>query len=149
MSAGKKRRIIAVDFDGTLAVTKFPEIIEPFPKMIRHCRKLREGGAILILWTCRCGKDLEEAVEWCRKQGLEFDYVNENVPGNIGHFENDCRKIFAHEYIDDKAVNPVREAVWIRRVRRLYAQRSMAAAGIAAVLVIVIEAAMVIVEYFT
>lgn len=149
MSAGGNRRVVAVDFDGTLAVTKFPEIIKPIPKMVRHCRKLREGGAILILWTCRCGKDLESAVEWCRQQGLKFDYVNENVPGNIGHFGNDCRKIFAHEYIDDKAVNPVREAAWIRRVWRLYEQRYMAAAGIAAVLVIVIEAAMVIVEYFT
>lgn len=149
MSAGRDRRIIAVDFDGTLAVTKFPEIIKPIPKMVRHCRKLREGGAILILWTCRCGKDLEEAVEWCRWQGLEFDYVNENVQENIGHFGNDCRKIFAHEYIDDKAVNPVREAAWIRRVRRLYAQRFMAAAGISAVLVIAIEAAMAVIKYFT
>lgn len=149
MSAGRDRRIIAVDFDGTLAVTKFPEIIKPIPKMVRHCRKLQEDGAILILWTCRCGKDLEEAVEWCRWQGLEFDYVNENVPENIGHFGNDCRKIFAHEYIDDKAVNPVREAAWIRRVRRLYAQRFMAAAGISAVLVIAIEAAMAVIKYFT
>lgn len=65
MSAQEYRRIIAVDFDGTLAETKFPEIIKPIPKMIRHCRRLQRGGAILILNTCRKGKDLQDAVEWC------------------------------------------------------------------------------------
>lgn len=29
MSAAEYRKIIAVDFDGTLAVTQFPTIIEP------------------------------------------------------------------------------------------------------------------------
>ena len=77
MSAPEYRRIIAVDFDGTLAVTKFPEIIKPIPKMIKHCRQLQRGGAILILYTCRKGKYLQDAVEWCAAHGLVFDYVNE------------------------------------------------------------------------
>lgn len=63
MSAPEYRRIVAVDFDGTLAETKFPEIIKPIPKMIKYCKQLQKGGAILILYTCRKGKDLQEAVE--------------------------------------------------------------------------------------
>ncbi len=36
---------------------------------------------------------------------------------------NDSRKIFAHEYIDDKATNPVKERAWIRRLRKAKAEK--------------------------
>lgn len=150
MSAPEYRRIVAVDFDGTLAVTKFPEIIKPIPKMIRYCRRLQKDGAILILYTCRKGKDLRDAVEWCEGLGLVFDYVNENTPENIERYGGeDTRKIFAHEYIDDKAINPVREAMWARRVRQLYASRIISAVGLTAALVIAIEAISAAIKYFT
>lgn len=150
MSAPEYRRIVAVDFDGTLAVTKFPEIIKPIPKMIRYCRQLQKEGAILILYTCRKGKDLQDAVEWCEELGLVFDYVNENTPENIECYGGkDTRKIFAHEYIDDKAINPVREAMWARRVRQLYASRIISAVGLTAALVIAIEAISAAIKYFT
>ncbi len=149
MSAQEYRRIVAVDFDGTLAVTKYPEIIKPIPKMIRYCKRLQKGGAILILYTCRKGKELQDAVEWCEGQGLVFDYINENTAENIASYGGiDTRKIFAHEYIDDKAINPVREAMWARRVRQLYASRIISAAGIAAALVGVIEAVLAAIKYF-
>lgn len=121
MSAPEYRRIVAVDFDGTLAETSFPEIIRPIEKNMALCRRLQKHGAILILWTCRCGQDLTDAVEWCAANGLEFDYINENVPENVEKWGNDSRKVFAHEYIDDKATNPDRERAWARRLRRAYA----------------------------
>lgn len=101
------KRIYAIDFDGTLAVTKFPEIIAPIQPMIEFCKKLKEDpNNILIMWTCRCGGDLTAAVDFCKECGLEFDHVNENVPENVEKFGNDSRKIFAHAYIDDKNVKP-------------------------------------------
>ena len=150
MSAPEYRQIVAVDFDGTLAETKFPEIIKPIPKMIKYCKQLQKSGAILILYTCRKGKDLQDAVEWCAAHGLVFDYVNENTAENIANYGGtDTRKIFAHEYIDDKAINPVREAMWARRVRQLYTQRIISAAGLAVAIVVAIEAALAIIKYFT
>ena len=53
MSAAEYRKIIAVDFDGTLAVTQFPTIIEPKWNEIAICKTLKKQGCILILWTCR------------------------------------------------------------------------------------------------
>lgn len=100
------KRIYAVDFDGTLAETKFPEIIAPIKSMFDICKDIKEAGDILILWTCRCGDDLAAAVEFCKDNGLEFDYINENVPENVERWGNDSRKVFAHVYIDDKAVIP-------------------------------------------
>lgn len=128
MSAAEYRKIIAVDFDGTLAVTQFPTIIEPKWNEIAICKALKKQGCILILWTCRCGEDLTAAVEWCKEHGLEFDYINENVPENVEKWGNDSRKIFAHEYIDDKATNPVKERAWIRRLRKTKAEKLIPAA---------------------
>lgn len=92
--------IIAVDFDGTLAITDYPKIIQPITKVIEFCKNYQARGHTLILWTCRHGKELEEAVEWCKEQGLIFDYINENPPDRIAIY-GDCRKVYADIYLDD------------------------------------------------
>ena len=99
-------KIIAVDFDGTLFDTEWPSIIkEPNCKLIDWLISRRVYcGDRIILWTCRCGKDLEVAVEACAKQGLIFDAINENLPDMIEKFGGDSRKIFADIYIDDKVI---------------------------------------------
>lgn len=102
-----KNQVIAVDFDGTLCKQAWPEIGEANEALILHLKKRKEEGARLILWTNREGDLLEEAVEWCRERGLEFDTVNANLPELIELYKNDCRKINADIYIDDKAVNPI------------------------------------------
>lgn len=102
-----KNQVIAVDFDGTLCKQAWPEIGEANEALILHLKKRKTEGARLILWTNREGDLLEEAVEWCRERGLEFDTVNANLPELIELYKNDCRKINADIYIDDKAVNPI------------------------------------------
>ena len=104
----EKRRytIYAVDFDGTLCVSRFPEIGAPNMALINRMIKKRAKGNKVILWTCRVGERLSEAVEWCKKFGLEFDAVNANLPEMIAYWGNsEGRKIFADVYIDDKMVN--------------------------------------------
>ncbi len=100
---GRKYVIYAVDFDGTLCESVFPGIGSPNMTLINHLIKRRKQGNKIILWTCRCGERLKDAVEWCRGYGLEFDAVNENLQEMIEWHGNDCRKIFADVYIDDKA----------------------------------------------
>ena len=104
----KGKRIIAVDFDGTLHTGTWPEIGEVNTTVFNFCRNEQLNGSRLILWTNRTGKQLEDAVAWCKERGLEFDTVNENLPELIELYGNDCRKINADIYIDDKAVNPMR-----------------------------------------
>lgn len=103
MSESRRYTIYAVDFDGTLCESTWPEIGSPNIALIKHLIKRRSEGNKLILWTCRCENRLEEAVSWCRGFDLEFDAVNENLPAMIEYFGNDSRKIFADVYIDDKA----------------------------------------------
>jgi hypothetical protein len=94
--------IYAIDFDGTLCINEYPNIGQPIYKTIIFCKERKAEGHKLILWTCRSGKHLDEAVAWCKEQGLTFDAVNENLPEMIELFDNDCRKVFADYYIDDK-----------------------------------------------
>lgn len=124
------QKIIAVDFDGTLAETDFPKIVKPKLRMITFCKQLQAQGHILILWTCRCGQDLEEALKFCEEYNLKFDYVNENTKENIREYGNNSRKIFAHEYIDNNAWSPDRESMWGRSMRKL--QRRVKKQGIIA-----------------
>ena len=101
-----KSKIIAVDFDGTLFTDEYPNIGNPIWNVINYCKIEQEKGAIIFLWTCRNGEVLEEAVNKCKEVGLFFDYVNENTKEHRDrHDGNEGRKIYAHEYIDDKAIN--------------------------------------------
>ena len=95
--------IIAVDFDGTLAEKARDGIGAPIFEVIDAVKERQAEGCAVILWTCREGPRLEEAVGWCRGFGLVFDAVNENLPYAIEYFGEDSRKVFADEYWDDKA----------------------------------------------
>jgi hypothetical protein len=97
------RHIIAIDFDGTLCEDRWPEIGPPIPEVIVEAKLRKKRGDALILWTCRCGEKLEEAVAWCRRFGLEFDAVNENLPERVALYGSESRKISADEYWDDRA----------------------------------------------
>lgn len=92
-------------FDGTLCESKFPGIGSPNIALINHLIKRRKQGNKVILWTCRIDDRLQEAVEWCRGYGLEFNAVNENLPEMIEQWGGEGRKVFSDVYIDDKAVN--------------------------------------------
>ena len=99
--------IIAIDFDGTLCENAWPEIgMANFDAIERLKQRREQEGCWIILWTCRCGQALEDAVAWCARHQLYFDAVNENMPNVIRDFGNDSRKIYADLYIDDKAVIP-------------------------------------------
>lgn len=102
MSYLKNEKIYAFDFDGTLCKEAFPEIGAPNKRMIRLAKRCKRNGDRIILWTCRSGRHLEEAVTWCREQGIEFDAVNQNLPEILELFGSDSRKITADYYIDDK-----------------------------------------------
>lgn len=63
-------------------------------------------GDTIILWSCRNGKYLDEAVEWCKLQGLVFDAINDDAPEVIREWGNNrSKKITADLYIDDMCIN--------------------------------------------
>jgi hypothetical protein len=106
----KDSYVIAVDFDGTLCEYAFPKIGEQkqhHKELLELLVTMRKNGHKLILWTCRGDNKeypcLSEAVDWCRKQGLEFDAINENIKGTK-KLSGTSPKVLADYYLDDRSL---------------------------------------------
>lgn len=95
---------IAVDFDGTIVEHKYPEIGKEVIFALRTLRALNEQGHQLILWTYRSGKELDDAVEYCRRNGVEFYAINSSYPEEEFDEDYDSRKIDADIFIDDRNI---------------------------------------------
>lgn len=97
--------VIAVDFDGTIVKDKYPLIGDPAPGAVETLKKLRKEGYQLVLWTCRTGKHLAEAVKYCAENGIRFDAINTNLRYRTVYYKgSDPRKIGADLYIDDRGI---------------------------------------------
>ena len=94
--------IIAIDFDGTISRGKFPAIDGLQPYAVDTINALYDAGHYLIINTCRSGEQLLEAINFMLEQGIKFHRVNDNHPDQTALYKNNSRKIYAHQYIDDK-----------------------------------------------
>ncbi|MCU0462043.1 MAG: hypothetical protein MUF36_08530 [Bacteroidales bacterium] len=94
---------IAIDFDGTIVEHNYPAIGKEKLFAFRTMKELEKKGARLILWTFRTGRELDDAVEYCRKNGIEFYAINKNYPEEVTD-DSAGRKIDADIYIDDKNI---------------------------------------------
>jgi len=104
---------IAVDFDGTIVEHEYPKIGKEMLFAFETLKELQKKKHQLILWTYRSGKELDEAVDYCRNKGIEFYAVNKNYPEEVLD-EYISRKIDADIYIDDRNVGgfPGWSAIW-------------------------------------
>lgn len=91
--------IIAVDYDGTLDINGTLN-----EQLIGFLKAKQAMGNTVILWTCRDGRSLQEAVTNLAKAGLRPNYVNANCPQAVKMLGHDSRKVYADIYIDDRGV---------------------------------------------
>ena len=94
--------IIAIDSDGTICRSPFPTIEGTMPGAKEVISRLHAGGHYIIIWTCRTGQNLLDAVNWMLKEGIPFDRVNDHNPDNLARYGDGGKKVYAHCYIDDK-----------------------------------------------
>ena len=100
--------VIAIDFDGTICNHEYPDIGFALPYAISYINEFKSMGARIMLWTMRSGESLQQAVEWCKNNGLTFDFVNEN-PEQLSW--TNSHKQYAQLYIDDAAFGcPLKES---------------------------------------
>ena len=86
---------IAVDFDNTLFLTNakiWPEVLEVLPSL-GAIKERQKAGDTIILFTCRTGAELKQAIEKCDEYGLVFDEQSDIKPQ-------------ADVYIDDRSIQP-------------------------------------------
>lgn len=112
----KNHLLVAVDFDGTCVLHKYPQVGTDVPHAERVIKRLvEEAGARIILYTMRSndgpdGNCLEQAVEWFNEKGIRLYGVNQNP---TQHRWTSSPKVYAQMYIDDAAVGcPLAETGW-------------------------------------
>ena len=98
--------IIAVDFDGTIVEDGYPGIGKPRLFAFETLHKLQENGHRLILWTYRSGKSLDQAVAFCKENGIEFYAVNKSYAEEVLD-DTKSRKIYADLFIDDRNIGGI------------------------------------------
>lgn len=112
------KKIVSIDFDGTIVKHRFPEIGEPMEDAFEVMKEL-EKEYYLSLNTCRedCKKRkyLTEAVDFCKDNGIIFRSINENHPDDEFR-DGGGRKIYAHYYIDDRNIGGFKGWKWVREI---------------------------------
>lgn len=90
--------IICVDFDNTLL--PYYDFEEDLCKtVIDTLHEAIALGARLILYTCRDGQDLNDAIEYCNSKGLNFEQIN----NHIITLPSQSTKPYCNIMLDDKA----------------------------------------------
>lgn len=115
------KRIVGLDFDGTLVENRFPDIGEVLESMQiriqKEIDKYGEDNVDFILWTCRSGRYLKEAKKFIEDSNLPVKYFNESHPQVLDWDGWECsEKIFCNVYYDDRARNPILEDKIIDRL---------------------------------
>lgn len=99
----KAKLILAIDFDGTIVEDAYPSIGKPKLFAFETLKRLQNDGHRLILWTYRDGKKLEDAVTFCKENGIEFYAINKSFPEE--QYDNKkSPKILADYFIDDRNI---------------------------------------------
>jgi phosphatidate phosphatase PAH1 len=106
--ASAKKKVLAVDLDGTIAEdAKFPKIGSPKSGVQKALKKLQESGYKIHIYTCRLnGKNHEDGEKlYFRTMAQITDYLEENKIPYDSIIEWSEGKPFADAYIDDKAIH--------------------------------------------
>lgn len=103
LSNKKKHKItIALDFDGTCVVHRYPSIGEDLPFCVKTLKKwIKKYNVGLILDTMRSDKELEDAIQWFKDKGIELYGVGKNPTQHKWTNSNKCHAMFS---IDDRNV---------------------------------------------
>jgi len=96
------QKVVAIDFDGTIAESVYPDFGELLPGAKEYINKLYEDGIYIIIYTCRSGKQEAMVSDFLSQHGVKFHLINQNKPELVEFYNIDSRKVSADIYVDDK-----------------------------------------------
>lgn len=102
----ENRLLIAVDFDGTIVEDAYPKVGKERLFAFETLKRLQADGHRLILWTYRHGSKLQDAVDFCKSNGIEFYAVNASFPNEELDGKR-SRKVNADIFIDDRNIGGI------------------------------------------
>lgn len=93
---------IALDFDGTVVEHRYPEIGKTNGNCVEILKDwVTNKGVKLILDTMRSGKELDDAVEWFKNNGIELYSIGKDKNQESWTSSNKC---YANYSIDDRNI---------------------------------------------
>ena len=97
-----KKIPISVDFDATLCYPHaYPNILNENKPCFDILKKWQSMGCMIILNTMRGGKYLQDAIDWCKSCGFEFDAIGRN-PTQDSWCGKEVLKVYSILDIDDR-----------------------------------------------
>lgn len=96
--------VLAIDFDGTICEESFPKVGALKPDADKYINMLYNEGFHIVINTCRSGTYEGMAHHFLKEKGVHYHYLNCNMPYMIEEYGQDCRKISADIYIDNKSL---------------------------------------------
>lgn len=94
------KKIVAVDFDGTIVDHRYPEIGSYVPHALDTLHWMMSQDYKLILWTIRSGAKLDDAIILLSNEGIDFWGINKNPEQKSW---SQSPKAYAALFIDDAA----------------------------------------------
>ena len=70
----------------------------------KYINMMYDLGFNIIINTCRADQYQEHAEEFLKEKGIKYHQINCNLPQSVDYYKQDCRKISADIYIDDKCL---------------------------------------------
>ena len=107
---------IAVDFDGTIVENQYPKIGPEIPGALNTLRELEDLGHQIILCQVRKGRYLDQAVEYCRENGVDLWDQEETL-------QRDTKWHISNRAIGDLIVSD-RQTDW-NRIRQILRSRGV------------------------
>ena len=104
--------VLAIDFDGTIVAERYPAIGHLKRHAKEYINRLVADGHRIIINSCRAGCDEDRMRRFLDDHGIQYHAVNGNLPDRIMLYQNDCRKVGADLYIDDKSLFANRTMCW-------------------------------------
>lgn len=98
----KKDKVIAIDFDGTIATLSFPQVGELVPMAREVINTWYDVGHTILIHTCRTGRRQGYAEDFLEEYNIKYHWINTNAPEVVTTYRTDTRKLSADLYIDDK-----------------------------------------------
>jgi len=111
----RERKIIAVDFDGTIVKQEDFSYDRVDFQLLPNAKEVLDWlyeNFYVVLWTCRDGIVLNNAIQFLSSQSIQFHAINQNMP--TIRFETSS-KIFADFYFDNRSFyNECEDVNWLK-----------------------------------
>ena len=95
---------VSIDFDDTIADEAFPKVGDLKKDADKYINMMYDLGFNIIINTCRADHFQQHAEDFLKEKGIKYHQINCNLPQSVDYYKQDCRKISADVYIDDKCL---------------------------------------------